>query len=112
MIGYAKQGALALVLLLSLLVFWLKRRKNKKKGAGAEPELHVLELDDVVQPLPVPGPQALGSTGRLPALPAAGNGLDGPSDATRQREEVAALVERQPEEVAELLRGWLADRRS
>jgi flagellar M-ring protein FliF len=29
-----------------------------------------------------------------------------------KREEVAQLVERQPEEVAELLRGWLADRRS
>jgi flagellar M-ring protein FliF len=116
MIGYAKQGAIALVLLIALLVFWLKRRKKKKqKGADADPALHVLEVDDVVQrpvPLQAVSPEALGSTGRLPALPPAGDGLDGPSDAARQREEVAALVERQPEEVAELLRGWLADRRS
>jgi flagellar M-ring protein FliF len=111
LIGYAKQGAIALVLLLALLIFWLKRRK-KKKNAPAEPQLHQLEVDDVVRrPLPA-GPEALGSTGRLPALAAASDGLDGPSAAARQRDEVAALVERQPEEVAELLRGWLADRRS
>src|SRR5215213_2455227 len=116
MVGYAKQCAIALVLLLALLIFWLKRRKKKKqKGADVDPGLHVLQVDDVVQrplPLPAVSPEALGSTGRLPALSAAGDGLDGPSDAARQREEVAALVERQPEEVAELLRGWLADRRS
>jgi flagellar M-ring protein FliF len=28
------------------------------------------------------------------------------------REEISELVERQPDEVAQLLRGWLADRRS
>jgi flagellar M-ring protein FliF len=114
MIGYAKQGGIALVALIALLIFWLKRRKKRKKAAAAQPELHLLQVDDVVQPvaLPAAAPQALSSTGRLPALPAAGDGLDGPSDAARQREQVAALVERQPEEVAELLRGWLADRRS
>jgi flagellar M-ring protein FliF len=112
LIGYAKQGAMALGMLLALLIFWLKRRKKKKKAAAAEPPLHVLEVDDVVQrPVPLPAPEALGSAGDRPALPPAGSGLDGPSNAARQREEVAALVERQPEEVAELLRGWLADRR-
>jgi flagellar M-ring protein FliF len=109
MIGYAKQGAIALAVLIALLVIWLKRRK-RRKGQPADPALHVLELDDV-QPLPV-GPEALTATASQPALPAAGEPLDGPGSAARRREEVAALVERQPEEVAELLRGWLADRRS
>jgi flagellar M-ring protein FliF len=110
MIGYAKQGAIALALLIALLVFWLKRRK-RKKNQPVDPALHVLEMDDV-QPLPVAvTPEALTSNASQPALPAAGDQLDGPSGAARRREEVAALVERQPEEVAELLRGWLADRR-
>jgi hypothetical protein len=29
----------------------------------------------------------------------------------RRKDDLVALVERQPDEVAELLRGWLADRR-
>jgi len=110
MIGYAKQGAIALVALIALLVFWLKRRK-RKKSQPADPALHVLDVDDVM-PLPAAAaPEALTSTSQQPALLAASEPLDGPSTAARRREEVAALVERQPEEVAELLRGWLADRR-
>jgi len=111
MIGYAKQGAIALALLIALLVFWLKRRK-RTKNRPVDPALHVLQVDDV-QPLPMaPAPEALTSTAAQPALVAASEPLDGPSGAARRRDEVAALVERQPEEVAELLRGWLADRRS
>jgi flagellar M-ring protein FliF len=113
MIGYAKQGGIALLVLLALLIIWLKRRKRAKQQP-VDPTLHVLDVDGVVpQPLPMaPAPEALTSTASQPALPAAREVLDGPSSAARQREEVAALVERQPEEVAELLRGWLADRRS
>jgi flagellar M-ring protein FliF len=115
LMGYVKQGAIALVLLLALLVFWLKRRKKNKQQPDAGTPLHLLQLDDVLDPptaLSTVTPEALTSTGQRPALPPALDVPDGPSTAARRREEVAALVERQPEEVAELLRGWLADRRS
>ncbi|HKG50541.1 MAG TPA: flagellar basal-body MS-ring/collar protein FliF [Actinomycetales bacterium] len=112
LMGYLKQGAIALALLLALLVFWLKRRKKKKADAGMP--LHLLELDVVDPPtaLSTVTPDALSTAAPLQALPPALEVPDGPSAAARRREEVAALVERQPEEVAELLRGWLADRRS
>lgn len=51
-------------------------------------------------------PAALEGQAQTPALEAARTA------ASAQREEVAQLVENQPDEVAELLRGWLADRRS
>ncbi len=47
---------------------------------------------------------------QLPALEAGGGAA--PVTPQRRKDDVLALVERQPDEVAELLRGWLADRRS
>jgi flagellar M-ring protein FliF len=54
------------------------------------------------------GSGAIGSYDALPAGPDLGGAN---AELNGRRQAVHALVERQPDEVAELLRGWLADRR-
>ncbi len=113
MFGYIKQGAIGLVLLVVFLLTWVLRRKKSKAGS-AQP---LLELDLVeaksqaLAALPEQRREALGTAGGRPALTGgtAGKPVESPG---RRREDIAQLVERQPDEVAELLRGWLADRRS
>lgn len=102
MIGYAKQGLLVLGIVIFLLVASLSRRKRNKARAAAD----LMHLDRIERAqLPVVPVQALERID-LPALEAA------PAvPAQRRKDDVLAMVERQPDEVAELLRGWLADRR-
>ena len=61
--------------------------------------------------LALPGQRrAIDGAEQVPALEASGGAA--PVTPQRRKDDVLALVERQPDEVAELLRGWLADRRS
>ncbi|GGI06689.1 flagellar basal-body MS-ring/collar protein FliF [Egicoccus halophilus] len=83
--------ALALIVLIAVMLFLMTRRK-KDKGVVEEKVVPAqvrtaVPLDVVDEPEPLP---------------------TGPSI----QDEVAAMVERQPEEIASLLRGWLADRRT
>jgi flagellar M-ring protein FliF len=92
----------AIVLLLIALALFLMTRRRRKDLQEPEP---VEQDEEIVVGLPVePALEALeGAQGRrdpLPELPP-----------NRLQEDVSALVERQPEEIAMLLRGWLADRR-
>ncbi len=103
MVGYAKQGLLALGIVIFLLVATVSRRKRKK--AKAADDLVRLEMLEQRANTPVVAAQALASID-LPALEAA-TALP----QQRRKDDVLAMVERQPDEVAELLRGWLADRR-
>ncbi len=111
--AYVKQGAIALVGLVVLLLAWVTRRKKAKAGK----QLDLVELERVeatsqaVAALGDQRQQALGQSGGQAALTAGAGGGQGPS-VGRRRDDIAQLVERQPDEVAELLRGWLADRRS
>ena len=57
-----------------------------------------------------PGGRATASDEQVPALAAVAVG-DGLPGRPGLRPEVADLVQRQPEEIAVLLRGWLGDRR-
>jgi flagellar M-ring protein FliF len=97
-----KTGGLVLLVAVLLLVAWLRNRKRRKlrdqatsyvveqlRRGGAEPPTGVLT------PV-VPTPE-------LPGGP--------PANELRMaaRDEIAALVERQPDEVAQLLRGWLVE---
>ncbi|WP_426561205.1 flagellar basal-body MS-ring/collar protein FliF [Angustibacter sp. McL0619] len=107
MVGWAKQAGITLVVLIVLLMLWLSWRKRKAQAATDD----LMRLDLLESQVGVPAQrQALEAADRLPAL---GSADDGPAPAIPQRrkDDVLSLVERQPEEVAELLRGWLADRR-
>lgn len=108
LVGYAKQGATALGILLFLLLVWLKRRKRKPTSDEDLVRLDLLEQRAAAL-VANPERRALDAAGQLPTLESS-PGSDGGTSG-RRREDVLALVERQPDEVADLLRGWLADRR-
>jgi flagellar M-ring protein FliF len=87
-----RTGVALLVLLVVAVALFLMSRKRRDN----EPEPHK------VVPAQVAPQRALAPEPTEEALPV------GPSI----KDEVAELVERQPEEIAALLRGWLADRRT
>ena len=109
-VGYAKTAALALLVLVMLIVVLLSFRRRKVEeidvstlpiNLGDITGERVDEDEAVAVEAPAPVP-ALVAAPVDPALEAA----------AARRDEVVELVSRQPQEVAELLRGWLADRRS
>lgn len=84
--------ALAVLVLIALGLFLMSRRRR-------EPEV----AEKVVPAQVRPSPEVEAHAPEPPAEELANS---------RVRDEVAELVERQPEEIASLLRGWLADRRA
>jgi flagellar M-ring protein FliF len=99
----ARNGGLVLLVVVMALVAWLQARRRAK--ARAEATSYVVEqlrrealerqnaqaaLESMQAPLALEGTQAHGSD--------------------QIRDEIAALVERQPEDVAALLRGWLVEK--
>ncbi|WP_328291724.1 flagellar basal-body MS-ring/collar protein FliF [Kineococcus sp. NBC_00420] len=105
-IGYAKTAALGLLVLIMLIVILVAFRRRKVETVDVL-DVDPLQLGDITGELKeiapaVERPVALEAAPVDPALEAA----------AARRTEVVELVSRQPEEVAELLRGWLADRRS
>jgi flagellar M-ring protein FliF len=96
-------AALVLIVVIATLVMGARR---KKRSEPVDLGLYA-PVDDLPAELPA-APAA-----RIEALPVA---IDAETaqlaSLTSQRDEVIDLVDREPAEVAELLRGWLADRRS
>jgi flagellar M-ring protein FliF len=105
--GMIKTASVVLLVLLVLgLAFLMSRKKT-----GSERELLELERIENAQRMPMAIGAGAGAGMGAHALPS-GPELGGASpELTERRQAVHALVERQPDEVAELLRGWLADRR-
>lgn len=101
-----KQGAIAGILLLAVLViaFLARRKANKARREALDiGELHI------VPPSPTEAAIAAieAAEDQLPALPPAHSPEPLP-DIEFKRAEIAALADEQPGEVADLLRGWLA----
>ncbi len=98
-------GGIAVVVVVMLALLWMSRsgsrRQRKEEKRRRKAELAAL-------PPPAAGePAVLDPAAGLPAA-GEGAGLPGPGD---MRPEVVDLVQRQPEEIAVLLRSWLGDRR-
>ncbi len=110
MTSMIKTGVLSLVVLLVFLIAWLKGRK--KKGAEVQRvELELLEVER--RELEAARERlALEHVQNMKALEAASATPPAVDGAVVMRDEIGQLVESQPDEVAQLLRGWLADRRS
>lgn len=97
-----RNGALVLVIVLVLLLAWLKGRKRAK--ARAEATSYVVEqLKQEALERSATAPVAAS-----PAMLALETSEQ--SETETMLDELAALVERQPEDVASLLRGWLVER--
>ncbi|MGO4258757.1 flagellar basal-body MS-ring/collar protein FliF [Marmoricola sp. RAF53] len=100
-----RNSGLIVLIALILLLAWLKGRKRAK--ARAEATSYVVE--QLRQ-------EALARAAAEAALEAANPGVMAleaaeQNEADEMRDELAALVERQPEDVAALLRGWLVEPR-
>lgn len=101
------QGAIGLLALVFLLVVFIAWRRAAKRRPSRE-ALDLGELERLYPAGPVVGPDgvaALGAPGAPQLTPSA------PDPAALRRAEVGELVDQQPAEVADLLRGWLADTR-
>lgn len=100
-----RTGGLALVVLAVLLIAWIRSRRRAK--SRAEVTRYVVEQ---IRADTADRTALLGGGGAL-AL-AGGSEPDEPDVDAMARREIEALVDRQPDEVAQLLRGWLVDRRA
>jgi flagellar M-ring protein FliF len=100
LLSLAKTGGIVLAVLLVLLMAW--RRSRHRDRARVQATNYVVEQLRRGQP-PVDAVEAVPTPAELPAAD--------PATQLRvaARDEIAALVERQPEEVAQLLRGWLVE---
>lgn len=97
-----RNSGLVVAILIILLLAWLKARKHAKARAAAtsyvveQLKQEQLERSTVAQVEPSAAMLALESTEN--------------SETEQMLDDLAALVERQPEDVASLLRGWLVER--
>lgn len=114
MFSLIKTGGLVMLLVLVLGAALLGSRRRRPTGLSEEDMVTLQMLERQLQPsIDVIPPPAIDSGGsEVPALVAAIPLAPDRSGVNAARNEIADLVSRQPEEVAQLLRGWLADRRS
>lgn len=102
MMGFAKTGATVLMVLIALVVLIFLTRKKAGSYTSATP-ISLSELDSLMPALPS-------------GIPAMGELEEDTSPEGLERakvdREITNLIEKQPDEVAGLLRSWLADRRS
>jgi flagellar M-ring protein FliF len=110
LINYGKTGVLAVILLAVVFLFTRKAKKARSQSSFMTTSER-LELEEARRMLALVSSQDDLSGQQIPALSPAGH-----SQLEMQRPaldaQIGDLVERQPEEVAQLLRGWLADRRT
>jgi flagellar M-ring protein FliF len=105
----AKTGAMVLAILIVLFLAWRASRKSKRSALTPDELAELARMQ-----------AALEAADAGTAIEAGGGALalEGPQvdHEAEQREarqkEIAEMVSNQPDEVAQLLRGWLADRRS
>jgi flagellar M-ring protein FliF len=107
--GSVVGGVLAL-----LIIAVLANRRRRKQTAliAAVADVRLAEVQAAIEATgtkALEGTGGLGSLGAIEAGPA--QGAEAVERDARQRE-IAYLVERQPDDVAQVLRGWLADRRT
>ncbi|GAA3398844.1 flagellar basal-body MS-ring/collar protein FliF [Cryptosporangium minutisporangium] len=102
-------AAIGLIALLMLIAAFVSRRNRKRQQRSTLTPSERLQLEEMQAALERERVRELEAANTPQALEA-GPTRHGPDKDTRQRE-IAEMVERQPEEVAQLLRSWLGDRR-
>jgi flagellar M-ring protein FliF len=98
-----RNGGIALAILAMVLLAWLRARRGKReRDARTEILVEQLRSDAAAR---AAAAAALEPTPAVAALEAADQAAN-----DEMRREIAALAERQPDEIATLLRGWLVER--
>jgi flagellar M-ring protein FliF len=106
--------ALAVLVLLVMAIFAGRRgRKDKRTKLSAEETEQLEEMQAAIETARQRLALGDGTGGNAAAIEAGMPAAPTTADIERnsRQREIATLVERQPDEVAQLLRGWLADRR-
>jgi flagellar M-ring protein FliF len=104
-LSLAKTGAMVLVILVLLFLAWRASRKAKRSKLS---QAELSQLEEMQAALEMQRLAELNAN--IPAQLEAGP--DPEDEARRDRQkEIAQMVDDQPDEVADLLRGWLAERR-
>jgi flagellar M-ring protein FliF len=106
--SWAKSGGIALAVLILLILAWRASRKSKRA------ELTQAELGELAEmQAALEGAQTRAiEPGEGSLALEAGPADTGAEEREFRQKEIAEMVANQPDEVAQLLRGWLADRRS
>ncbi|WP_432830385.1 flagellar basal-body MS-ring/collar protein FliF [Dactylosporangium sp. CA-092794] len=112
---YVQMGAIVLALLVLLIIAAIagrRRRKAEKQRLTAEQNAALEEMQAAIESARAKlALEGGGGHGGAPALE--GGGAPGEEfDRDGRFRDLTTMVEKQPDEVAQLLRGWLADRRS
>jgi flagellar M-ring protein FliF len=109
LLSLAKTGAAALLVLVLLIGTWLAGRKRRKTHGLTKADL--TRLDELKSELSARGELTAGDSDGRPALPP-GSDEDGDGEDARRRQlgDIEELVGKQPDEVARLLRGWMAEK--
>ena len=103
-------AAIGLIALLMLIAALVSRRNRKQQQRTMLTTSERLQLEQMQAALERERTRELEAANAPKAALDAGPNRSGPDKDIRQRE-IAEMVERQPEEVAQLLRSWLGDRR-
>jgi flagellar M-ring protein FliF len=108
LMGYAKDGVIGL-LVLGAAVFFMRKAKKAQENSPMLSTSERLELEDARRVRAILAAQQEDVVRELVPGPRGNDRLE--LGRVELDSEIGELVERQPEEVAQLLRGWLADRR-
>ncbi len=109
LVGYGKNGLIGF-LVLGAVVFFMRKAKTSSSHPAMLSTSERLELEDARQLRAILAAEQQESARELVPGPRGQDRLEFGRPSLEG--EIGELVERQPEEVAQLLRGWLADRRS
>jgi flagellar M-ring protein FliF len=113
LLGMVKKGVMVLVLLILLFMAWRASRRRRRATELTDDERAALEEMQVALEAQRRG-ELVGGGGAM-ALRGGGGPLDESerqlAERAERQGELMTLVERQPEEVASLLRTWLADKK-
>jgi flagellar M-ring protein FliF len=107
-VSMAKTGGMVLAILILVFMAWRASRKSKRSKLTPE---ELAELAEMQAALEAAEAKAIGANDGALALEAAPVD-DGAEEREARQKEISEMVANQPDEVAQLLRGWLADRRS
>jgi flagellar M-ring protein FliF len=100
-LSMAKQVGLALLVIIAVIIFMRRRKKRLQEEEEARIQATASDLPEgYVMPQ-----QGLGGSQQLALAQEADLSRD------RMRDEVSAMVDNQPDDVAAMLQGWLAERK-
>jgi flagellar M-ring protein FliF len=105
-----KSGAVVGIIALLMIIAAIAGRRNRKRQRTMLTASERLQLEEMQAALERERQRELEAASGQQAAIEAGPTRRGPDKATRQAE-LAEMVDKQPEEVAQLLRNWLGDRR-